>query len=300
MDPITGMAIGQGINALAGIYGSTQAANAQKDAARQQADTARRNMLANLMLTEPARGVGYQALTDMAGLYGYSMPGYESLNSLQSSLTPIGAKGVVKGLKRGMTVDQIAQLGTLGRLNSKSLKRLTRAGLTADDIARLQGQGQAWTPPANGSDGSTGNTQQSLMDRIANMPGYQFGMQEGTKALTQSAAGRGGLFSGDSGKSLFSWGRDYSASKFGEDWDRLAQLAGYGERSTANAGNTITGTSNALMDSQQQMGDARASGVLGVTNSIGNAVNSGMNNYLMWSLMNQQPQTVGGGRTRGY
>lgn len=294
MNPATGMAIAQGANALIGTLGSLGAADAQRDAARRQQQTATRNMLAQLGLAEPARGVGYQALSDMAGLYGYSVPDYPTMDSIQARLTPLGVKGVKRGLKDGMSVDQLAQMGTLGQLDRKALRRLTKMGLTPDDIAKLQGRGQSFTPPKS-EVGSTGNTtQQSLLDRITTMPGYQFGLQEGTNALTQSAANRGGLFSGDTGKSLFQWGRDYSASKFGEDWNRLAQLAGHGAQGTAQASGAMNAGTNATMGAQQQMGDARASGILGVTNSIGNGINDGVNNWLMWDYMNgggSGPQT---------
>jgi len=50
----------------------------------------------------------------------------------------------------------------------------------------IAGVGQTAATPTQ----ATQPTQQSLLERITQMPGYQFGMQEGTKSLEQSAANR--------------------------------------------------------------------------------------------------------------
>jgi hypothetical protein len=169
-------------------------------------------------------------------------------------------------------------MGTLGAIKPKGLKRLQRSGLTAADIQQLQGLG-----------GSTGNMQPqpatggqgSALDRLSQMPGYQFGMREGTNALQQSAANRGGLFSGDTGKDLMSWGQDYAGTKFGEEFNRLMAMAGMGQTATNSAVNVGQNYANNAGNAYQNIADSRASGVMGQANTIGNGLNSWLNYRLL-------------------
>lgn len=289
--PIAAAMLGSAaLGAGAGIYGSTRAADAQQNAAQQSEETARRNMLAQLMMGEPYRNVGHQALADMAGLYGYSTPAYTPAATVANALTPLSSRAIKRGLNSGMTVDQLAQSGTLGKLRPKALRRLMRAGVTPDEIAQLQGRQAMTAASTPAAVGSTGNNPQSLMERFQQMPGYRFGMQQGTEAVQSSAANRGGLFSGDTGKALHQFGQDYAGTKFGEEWNRLATLAGFGTAGTQAAGSALNAGTAATMAAQQQVGDARASGVLGATNSINAGLNSGWNNYLMQQYLDQQRQ----------
>lgn len=72
IDPVTGMAIAQGVGSLIGAAGAKSAAKRQEAAARQQAEIARRNMLMNLAISEPQRSTGYQALGDINRMFGYT------------------------------------------------------------------------------------------------------------------------------------------------------------------------------------------------------------------------------------
>ncbi|MGE3681951.1 MAG: tail fiber domain-containing protein [Bdellovibrionales bacterium] len=113
-------------------------------------------------------------------------------------------------------------------------------------------------------------------------PGYQFRMQEGMKALQNSAAAKGNLNSGATLKALTRYGQDFASNeftnaynRFNSDRDRrfnrLSSLAGLGQ--TANAqvgqagqnyatayGNNVTGAANA--QAAQAMAQARQVGGL--------------------------------------
>ena len=115
-------------------------------------------------------------------------------------------------------------------------------------------------------------------------PGYQFGLTQGRNAREGSAAARGGLYSGQTGKALTEFGTDYGTSKFndafnrqqtefGNRWGRLAGLAGIGQAATnqvdaagANKANNLG--SLGLYGAQQQ-------GAAGIANANiwGNALN---------------------------
>lgn len=82
--------------------------------------------------------------------------------------------------------------------------------------------------------GGPGAAQQFLtMD-----PGYGFRLGEGLKALERSAAARGGLMSGATGKALQRYGQDVASQEFGNAYNRLAGLASLGP-SAAGVMNTL-------------------------------------------------------------
>jgi hypothetical protein len=67
------------------------------------------------------------------------------------------------------------------------------------------------------------------------------------------------------------------------------QMAGMGQVATGQAANAGGNYANAQSASQMAQGDARASGVMGMANSISNGINAGFNNYFMGQYMNKQP-----------
>lgn len=64
------------IGAGAAIYGANQAADAQGDAADQNARLQQQAMNNQLRIFEPNRALGYGATSDLASLYGYTLPQY--------------------------------------------------------------------------------------------------------------------------------------------------------------------------------------------------------------------------------
>lgn len=72
-------------------------------------------------------------------------------------------------------------------------------------------------------------------------PGYGFRLGEGLKALERSAAARGGLMGGATGKALQRYGQDFASQEFGNAYNRLAQLANVGPQAAgvmSNLGQT--------------------------------------------------------------
>lgn len=108
-------------------------------------------------------------------------------------------------------------------------------------------------------------------------PGYQFRMQEGTKALEKSAAARGGLNSGATLKALGRYSQDLASQEYGNAYNRyntdrttrfnmLSGLAGSGQTAVGQVGaagqnyanqygQNVTGAANAQAAyGQQQQG----------------------------------------------
>jgi hypothetical protein len=128
------------------------------------------------------------------------------------------------------------------------------------------------------------------MDKFQADPGYAFRLGEGQKALERSAAARGGLLSGGTGKALQRFGQDYGSQEYTNAFNRyqaertarlqpLQALTGMGQstgQQISNAGQTMASNVGEAMGSAAA---ARASGYVGTAN----ALTGGLNTYLNYS-----------------
>jgi hypothetical protein len=146
-------------------------------------------------------------------------------------------------------------------------------------------------------------------------PGYGFRLSEGLKALERSAAARGGLMSGGTGKALQRYGQDLASQEYSNAFQRFqadrAARAGLGameygqfagERSarllplmqqvqagqglTSNIAGQMANLGGAQAAGLGAMGAAQAAGTMGSANALAGAVGQGTNLY----LQNQQNQ----------
>lgn len=193
------------------------------------------------------------------------------------------------------------------RAAEQSAKGYTQArgAIDAGETQSLEVLRDAYTPYAEG--GREAFEQQSRLlglrgpeeaneafGAFRTSPGYQFSMDEGMRALDRSAASRGGLYSGSTGRSLTRFGQGLADQEFGNYYSRLAGLGSTGFAASSNLGtqsaNTITGAA-----------DQRASALLGRQNALAggtiNAANAraqGLSNAL--SLAGKiAGQAMGGG-----
>lgn len=155
------------------------------------------------------------------------------------------------------------------------------------------------------------NYQKFGMDQFTADPGYAFRLSEGAKALERSAAARGGLLSGATGKALTRFGQDYGSQEYQNAFNRyqteraaqlnpLQSLAGVGQTS-ANTLSSAAGSLGAAQGANAvNAGNARASGYVGQAN----AMNQGLGTYLNYSqnqqMMNMLGQNKTGGTTVNY
>lgn len=275
------------ISALGGMYAADAAADAQEKASKRAMMNDTRNLGLQLGLSEPGRALGYGAQSDLASLYGYALPAYQSGTQLmqQRNAPMLGAKSVAKLLKQGKSVSDIAGMGTLAPLSGKkAINRLSKAGLTGADIqALLAGpQGASAAPAASGAAVPGGTPGSPSLARFWASPDYEFNRSEGLRGVEQSAAARGGAFSGNAIRGAADYSSGLASREFGNYFNRLATLAGYGQQANAQAGNAIGQSSNTQSQLLTQQGDARASGIMGGANSVAGALNSGLNSYLMY------------------
>jgi hypothetical protein len=198
------------------------------------------------------------------------------------------------------------------------------AGLS--QLAQLLGVG---TPGASSGAGGFGSLMQGFgeqfqaptMQQAQNEPGYQFQLQEGERALQNSAAASGSLLSGGSLKGMQLFGQqsaqgDYQnvynralqeyqqrynifSNNQSNQYNRLAGLAGIGQQTAGqlgqlgnsasqNVGNILLGGANSQAQSLQNAAAARASGYVGA----GNAINGGIGGIGQLLMMQQ---LLGGG-----
>jgi hypothetical protein len=98
-------------------------------------------------------------------------------------------------------------------------------------------------------------------------PGYGFRFSEGLKALERSAAARGGLLSGGTGKALTRYGQEAASQEYGNAYNRLARLADVGPQAAGvmstlgqnyanNVGNITMGQGNTAANALLSSGSA--------------------------------------------
>jgi hypothetical protein len=121
-------------------------------------------------------------------------------------------------------------------------------------------------------------------------PGYAFRLGEGTKAIERSAAARGGLLSGGTGKALQKFGQDYGSQEFMNAFNRyqienqaklnpLQSLTGMGQTTANTIGTAGQNMATNVGEAIGSGAAARASGYVGGAN----ALTSGLGTYLNYT-----------------
>ena len=126
-------------------------------------------------------------------------------------------------------------------------------------------------------------------------PGYQFRQTEANKALERSAAARGGLFSGGTGRSLSRLNQDMASQEYGaaynrahtshnDQLNRLASMAGIGQNTAANLSQAGQNYSGNMSNIYGQAANAQAAGYGAQAQNWGNVMNNGMQAYSLYKM----------------
>jgi hypothetical protein len=122
------------------------------------------------------------------------------------------------------------------------------------------------------------------MDQFTADPGYAFRLGEGTKAIERSAAARGGLLSGGTGKALQKFGQDYGSQEYTNAFNRyqlerearlrpLQSLTGMGQTTSqqlGSAGQTMaSNVGNTYMNQGVNQGNALLAGTQARSSAYG-------------------------------
>lgn len=116
---------------------------------------------------------------------------------------------------------------------------LTNAGNTYN--SQIQSLAPSYDPYVSGGNDAfsrlmtglgLGGDPQSFINAYRALPGYQAGLDTGSRAITTNAAARGLLKSGSTAKALQTFGQNYEDQKSGDYLNRLYGLAGMGYNAT--------------------------------------------------------------------
>lgn len=105
-------------------------------------------------------------------------------------------------------------------------------------------------------------------------PGYQFRLDEGTRAVENSAAAKGQLMSGGTLKDLTRFAQGTAAADYGDQFNRYMAIAGGGQQAASTGARLGQETASGIADLYTQGGNARASGYMGAANSWINGINN--------------------------
>jgi hypothetical protein len=130
--------------------------------------------------------------------------------------------------------------------------------------------------------GGKGPNAGQIMKTLQGLPGYQFQMQQGTQAVDRSAAARGLLNSGATGKALTQYGQGLASNYLGNYVNGLAGIAGMGQASAGQQAQVGMNTANQIGANQMSAGNAAAAGYIGTGQAINGAINNGIGLYGMY------------------
>ena len=124
------------------------------------------------------------------------------------------------------------------------------------------------------SDLLSGNNaaQNTAFNNYRNSTGYNFQMDQGTRAITGSAASKGLLNSGATAKALTSFGQGLADSTFNNYFSQLGTLSNNGLTASGQIGSAGNSGGQAAGAAALAGGDAMANGISTGANQIGGAI----------------------------
>lgn len=176
----------------------------------------------------------------------------------------------------GMQADAAKRAGQAGEHAMKNAMR-SREGM----FNRISGQLAPWRETGKQALGEFSNLagRADISDfDFQSDPGYQFRLDEGTKALEASAAARGGYFSGGTGMDLTRYGQGMASQEYGNAFDRwrrmedtnasqLYNLANMGLGASGQTGAMGTTAASGVAQDMATSGSLQAQGIQGQANA---------------------------------
>jgi len=148
------------------------------------------------------------------------------------------------------------------------------------------------------------------MDKFQADPGYAFRLSEGQKQLERSAAARGGLLSGGTGKALQRFGQEMGSQEYTNAFNRyqaerqarlgpLQSLTGMGQTTAQQLGGAGQNLATNVGNNIGSAAAARASGYVGQANALTGGLNTYLNYQNNQNMVNAL-ENRGGGYGGGY
>jgi hypothetical protein len=319
---MSGIATAIGATAVIGAYSANKASKAQQQSGREGMAAEREMFDISRQDQEPWRRQGESGLNRLAYMLGLDAGGGSSgsgapsltRDQLRNELVPQFTSRKTTG--RPYTDQEIWSMGdsigneTYSQYRQESSDVLDEAGLNAAIEARLAQQAQqaqaqqgaqqtAQGDPAYGSLLRDFSSADMEADPVY-QSGLKFGLDEGIKGLNRIASASGGRDSGALLKGLTRFSNDYGSTKANESYNRfklnqdgkynkLASLSGIGQQTSAQMGSQALTTGQSMNNSLTNIGNSRAAGYIGASNSFNSAVGQGVNAWQTNELIKRYP-----------
>lgn len=293
IDPGTAIIIGSTASGLLGAGAANSAARSQAAASRAATAEQRRQFDLTYGNLEPYRQAGAAALNRLSSMYGTPVSyipqsgpssGYQGMDYSGGGEAP-GAMGLDFGLAN-------AGADLLGGsfLGEKTLKDdYASTSLFGSALAQLRDsrrpsttQPVATQPVPSDPAGAPDYT------NFFNSPDYEFRRSEGQKAIDRSMAARGRGLSGGAVKAGIDYASNLAAGEFGNYFNRQAALAGIGQTAVNTGGMLGANAANNIGANMMAAGNARGNAALNSANSLNNAIQGGISNYMLMDYLRPQ------------
>lgn len=196
----------------------------------------------------PFRELGYDAISGSNGLRALLGLGPQSASS---SVAPVSSSS---GFDANLYLQANPDVGAHWQTLTAAQKRQyptpqAYAAYHYDTHGRAEGRpyapgaGQTTPGAGAGTGGAPAAGGNGILEALRSTPGYQFQMDEGTRAIEASLAARGLSNSGAAKKALLKYGQGLADQTYGQTVDRMFQAANVGAGGTAavtSAGNAYT------------------------------------------------------------
>jgi len=243
--------IGAGIAAAGSIGAAAIGAGAQKSAAKTAANAAQKATDSNNQLQRDIYNSNYNVLSP------YVQSGYQA-NRAINELLGLPSNDNSMGQAPVSALNQ--PNGTYGTSGYGSF--ITNGGVGAnggvlnngDQIAPLNTQGAQAAPATGGA--------QSAFQNYLNSTGYQFRLNEGSKALNTNWAARGLLNSGAAAKAALKYGQDYASNEFGNYMGYLSGQQNVGLSAGGALAGVGTGYANSVSANNNALASVQANSAL--------------------------------------
>jgi hypothetical protein len=279
---------------------------------RRQFDTVRSD-------TAPYRDVGQGSLYRLADMFGISHPGSGLNPSEQQELSTL--EGMSQASQRGGGFDEPGFLkayyahkgdaslydrewnaSLASASDPEAFKRWRLGEIMADAPQALKDQYQQAQPltPEQSSRleflkgrVAQGNNPQPFNPNsiLEKMPGYQFRLNEGTKALDRKQSKY--RFTPRAAKELSRYTQDYASGEFGNAVESMFRLSGLGGSAVNSAANAGSNAANNISQIYGNIGNTQANAAIAGAAGTNNAIQGGLSNYYTLQAYNQnRPQTT--------
>ena len=219
--------------------------------------------------------------------YGGTPASQAGGGTLQSALDWMRRNPGLVSLGGSVLSSGIGALGSYAA--SRAQQRSGQQGI--DALMSMYNQNRAdlepWRTAGVGALGNLVNltTPGRQLDTAMLDPGYAFRQAEGEKAIDRAASARGRYYAPATMQALDRYNQNYATNEFSNVYNRNANLAGLGQVGTTAgvaAGANMAKTQSELLGS---MGNARASGYMGMANAAAGGIGQGLNLYNQLALL---------------